>query len=63
MSKYSGLDKLIPGEATFIESYNGGKVYKDEDGFISVMRNYIIDMQHNCIEHAWSAIDHFRQDL
>ena len=63
MSKYAGLDKLELVGVTFIENYNGGKIYKDDDGsFIAVKRKYVLDEQLNEIKYARDVIDHFNED-
>jgi hypothetical protein len=62
MSKYSDLEKLDANLVNFVESYSGGKIYKDNDGFIAVKRNFIIDEQINSIEQAKQVIDHFNMD-
>ena len=62
MSKYSGLDKIDSNLAAFVERYNGGKVYKDNDGFIAVKRTFVIDNQFNSLVDAKEAIDYFNLD-
>ena len=63
MSKYSGLDKVDLDELTFIENYQGGKIYMDTDGGYSVTkRKFLIDEQFNYIEDARACLVHFNQD-
>lgn len=63
MSKYSGLDKVDLEGLAFVESYEGGKIYIDEDGKYSVTkRKFLIDEQFNKLVDARACLIHFNED-